>query len=300
MHELDAAINKAKAGESGVQNIDAAWALFVGGDENHGLFTVTMKRANEFGTKITCDTSKASAAVLKALTAAQKAAAAKDVKGLEAAKAQVQAAMTATFAQAIITYAHEIYLDNAAKINAKEHQTEAYTFFRTIAPLVAKANSNSSEALDFWLFPGAAPRLAAPRGARRACMAARAPAAPAPAVRAPAAPAPLTRACPRCRRRAAGNPANTPDVDLKSARALASAYKGLGITSEDVGVYGRKQPDLGCAVFVPQSGEGQEGILAVTDAKDSLRPTEGAAAPAPKAAAPKAAAPKAGGRRLRH
>lgn len=33
-------------------------------------------------------------------------------------------------------------------------QTEAYTFFRTIAPLVYKANRTSAEALDFWLFPG--------------------------------------------------------------------------------------------------------------------------------------------------
>jgi hypothetical protein len=42
-----------------------------------------------------------------------------------------------------------------AKDSASEHQVEAFTFYRTIAPLVAKASNRSGQALDFWLFPGA-------------------------------------------------------------------------------------------------------------------------------------------------
>lgn len=44
----------------------------MGGDADHGLYTVTMKRANEFGTKATCEASRASEEVLKAMIAAQK------------------------------------------------------------------------------------------------------------------------------------------------------------------------------------------------------------------------------------
>jgi hypothetical protein len=68
------------------------------------------------------------------------------------------------------------------------------------------------------------------------------------------------------------------DVDLRTAKALTTAYKGLGITSKDVGTYGKKQPDLKCKTFTPDVTAG--GILSTTQAKDSLRPTTGAAAPA--------------------
>lgn len=88
-----------------------------------------------------------------------------------------------------------------------------------------------------------------------------------------------------------GNPSQTADIDLKTARALNSAYKGLGVTAADIGTYGKKQADLGCKAYTPTGGQ---GILAVTDAKDSLRPT----AAAPKAPAAKAPAAKAAGRRL--
>jgi hypothetical protein len=44
-----------KSAEAG-KDLDAAWAVFVGGDVDEGLWTVTMKRAGEYGTKIDCDT----------------------------------------------------------------------------------------------------------------------------------------------------------------------------------------------------------------------------------------------------
>lgn len=232
--------HRAKKPDDAVKRVDEAWALFVGAEPDDGLFTVTMKRANEFGTKTSCQTSKASDAVLKAMIAAQKAAKAGDAKGVEAAALAARRAMSATFAQAIITYAHEVYLDQQAKMDGDGHQTEAYAFFRTIAPLVGKANLKSAQALDYWLFPA--------------------------------------------------NPATEPDVDLKAARALKDAYKGLGIAAADVGVYGRKQPELKCAAYQAAATPG--GILTTTNAKDSLRPT---AAPAAKAAAaPATAAADAG------
>jgi len=126
----------------------------VGGDTQEGLYTVTMKRAVEFGTRITCSTSKSSDAVLKAMIAAQKAALASDAAGIEKARAEVQKALTITFIQAIRTYANEMYLDQKSDQPILEHQTEAYVFFRTIAPLLAAANANTSAALDYWLFPG--------------------------------------------------------------------------------------------------------------------------------------------------
>lgn len=43
----------------------------------------------------------------------------------------------------------------------------------------------------------------------------------------------------------AGQPV-TDDVDLKSARALSVAYKGLGVSPSDIGKYATKQPELGC------------------------------------------------------
>jgi hypothetical protein len=36
-------------------------------------------------------------------------------------------------------------------------QVEAYGFFRTVAPWIALANTTAAQALDYWLFPGAAP-----------------------------------------------------------------------------------------------------------------------------------------------
>jgi hypothetical protein len=37
-------------------NIDQGWAIFVGGDSDESLWTVAIKRANEYGTKKDCDT----------------------------------------------------------------------------------------------------------------------------------------------------------------------------------------------------------------------------------------------------
>ena len=81
-----------------------------------------MKRANEYGTKVTCDSSQASSAIQKAFISAQKAARAGDVKGIEAAKEVFKKEMSAVFVQAIITYAHEMYLDRAANVSSSEHQ----------------------------------------------------------------------------------------------------------------------------------------------------------------------------------
>ncbi|GBF89722.1 hypothetical protein Rsub_02892 [Raphidocelis subcapitata] len=225
MHELDEAVEKLKAGkkQEASDNVDQGWAIFVGGDINESLWTVAAKRANEYGTKLNCDISRVSDAVRKSFLAAQKAAQSGDVKALEKARSEVQRQLTILFTQAIITYSHEMYLDKAAGVPADEHQSEAYSFFRVIAPLINQANKNASEALDFWLFPGMNV---------------------------------------------------TEDVDLKAARALAASYKGLGITADEVGRYGDKQAELGCKDYVPSSGS---GILSTTQAKDSLRPAEGAA-----------------------
>jgi hypothetical protein len=101
--------------------------------------------------------------------------------------------------------------------------------------------------------------------------------------------------------RPAGQPTKTKDIDLKAARALSTAYAKLGVTPEDVGTYGTKQPELGCTAFVPSAAD-KGGILSTTDAKDSLRPTSpapaAAKAPAAKAPAAKSPAPKSGHKRF--
>ncbi|GBF91791.1 hypothetical protein Rsub_04896 [Raphidocelis subcapitata] len=253
MTALDRAAAALKAGkkDDALQALDQGWAIFVGGNTDCGLWTVTMKRANEYGTKVNCESSGSSDKILKAFLKAQAAIKAGDQKGVEAAIKDVQAAIFATFTQATVTYAHEMYLDKEAGLPADEHQVEAYAFYRTIAPLVAAGNSTASEALDFFLFPG--------------------------------------------------QPVPAKDIDLVSLRALGTAYEFNGITPKDVGQYGRKQPELGCKAYVAKASE-QGGLLSSTAAKDSLRPTEGAAAAAPAdgAAAPAAAAPapKAGTRRF--
>lgn len=212
MHELDAAIAKAKAKklspESGAPfSVDKAWAIFVGGDTNCGLWVASLKRANEFGTKKDCDTSTVAYNIRNAIIAAQKAALKGDVDGLIKARDIIQSQLSVIYIQAVITYAHEMYLDKLAQdklsmsnTSAAEHQVEAFAFYRTIAPLVAVANATAGAALDYWLFPGQ------------------------PVV---------------------------DDVDLKVARAFSAAYPGLGVTPKDIGVFGRKQEDLKCKAYTP-------------------------------------------------
>lgn len=145
-----------------------------------------MKRANEFGTKVTCESSQVSEAILKAFTEAQKAIKDKNAKGLASAITEVEKGIIITYMQvggrgvpkgvgggapwrpirvhtrreatglkwrqrrsrpprlgppcgplltprhvaqratapqqATITYAHEMYLDKAAKLDPDEHQ----------------------------------------------------------------------------------------------------------------------------------------------------------------------------------
>jgi hypothetical protein len=42
-------------GAAALNALDAAWAIYVGGAPNCGLWTVSLKRANEFGTKVDCE-----------------------------------------------------------------------------------------------------------------------------------------------------------------------------------------------------------------------------------------------------
>ncbi|KAI8476599.1 MAG: Low iron-inducible periplasmic protein-domain-containing protein [Monoraphidium minutum] len=225
MNQLDLAVKLTKEGkkDAALNAIDAAWAIYVGGATNCGLWTVSMKRANEFGTKVNCEKSQVAGNILTAMLDAQKAARAGDAKGVEAARNKVQSEIAANYIQ-----------------------TEAYAFFRTIAPLVYAANKTAGEALDFWLFPGQP---------------------------------------------------TVDDVDLRTARALSVAYKGMGVTPKMVGEYGKKQPELGCQAYVPAAADAG-GLLSATDAKDSLRPTDAPAAGGAAAAAPAAAAKPAGKRRF--
>lgn len=231
MHKLDDAVQllKNKKTDAALNALDAGWAIYVGGDVKCGLWTVSMKRANEFGTKVDCEKSKVADTILKAFLAAQAAVKKGDVKALEKARNSVKTALATNYIQAVITYAHEMYLDKAANLSSAEHQVEAYGFYRTIAPWIYASNKTAGEALDYWLFPGQP---------------------------------------------------TTNDVDLKAARALGTAYKALGVTPDDVGSYGEKQPKLGCKAYVP-TGDDKGGLLSSTNAKDSLRPTTGAPAPAP-------------------
>jgi len=113
-----------------------------------------MKRANEFGTKVTCESSAVTEGIQKAFLAAQTAVRSGNTAEVEKARNAVQKWLVINFMQATITYAHEMYLDREAKIPADEHQVEAYSFYRTIAPIIAQANATGAAALDYYLFPG--------------------------------------------------------------------------------------------------------------------------------------------------
>lgn len=165
MNLLDDAITLAKDKKTDPKTgaprlVDAAWALYVGGEPRSGLWTVSMKRANEFGTKKNCDISHVAENIRTAFLAAQKAAKAGDVEALTKARNTIQSQLFANYVQATITYANEMYLDKAANLTIKgsplaaEHQTETYAFYRTIAGLVASANTNAADALDYFTFPG--------------------------------------------------------------------------------------------------------------------------------------------------
>jgi hypothetical protein len=188
-------------------------------------WTVAQKRAGDFGTKTSCTSSKVNDAMVKAFNAAQKAALAGDVPALQKAQADVKKQFQIVFTQAIRTYANEMYFDQQAKLPQLEHQTEAYVFFRTIAPLIAAANANTSAALDYWFFPG--------------------------------------------------QPAD-PNIDVNAGVALAAAYKGMGITAEEIGKYGAQQPELKCAVIDSNAG----GIVSTTTARPDGAREAPAAAPA--------------------
>lgn len=65
----------------------------------HHSWTVAMKRANEFGTKTSCETSQVTDGILKAFNQAQKAIRDKNMKGLEAATTEVQRQLLINYAQ---------------------------------------------------------------------------------------------------------------------------------------------------------------------------------------------------------
>lgn len=156
MSRIDQAIASLKAGKKDDANkaLDQAWAIYVGGNPDCGLWTVSMKRANEYGTKVDCENSESSQKIQKAFLKMQQGIKDGNVKALEEARKDVQAAIFTTYVQATVTYAHEMYLDKASQLDPAEHQVEAYAFYRTIAPLVGAANKTAAEAMDYFIFPG--------------------------------------------------------------------------------------------------------------------------------------------------
>jgi hypothetical protein len=105
LDELDAAIEKAKAGETepaegAPHNVDEAWAFFTA--EGEGLAATAEKRANDFGLG-----DKVVEPVLGALRAAQEAARSGDAGALLAARQDARGAMNYVFALAVAKYAKE-------------------------------------------------------------------------------------------------------------------------------------------------------------------------------------------------
>ncbi|KAI8471514.1 MAG: Low iron-inducible periplasmic protein-domain-containing protein [Monoraphidium minutum] len=159
MHEMDEAADKIRdnllSDATGApHNVDEVFALYVGEKPECGLWTVSTKRATDFGTMQTCAQSEVNANMLKAFRDAQAAARAGDLPAFLRARDAVQALFAVTYTQATLKYAYEVERDRVAKKPTDEHQAEGYAFFRTIEPLVARANKSSAATVQRIMFPG--------------------------------------------------------------------------------------------------------------------------------------------------
>lgn len=158
-HEVDEGLEAIEAGKldavtGAPHKIDEGAALWFGaGCEKGNIANVANKRGSSWGTMVNTTegcTAATNVAAAKALSAMQAAGLAGDAAAYKAAAAELEKNVVIVYAQATMAYAQEV-AEMLAETPAKpteEEQAEGYTFFRTIAPLVAKVDREAAAAVE--------------------------------------------------------------------------------------------------------------------------------------------------------
>lgn len=151
LHELDEAADKIRAKklspiDGAPHNVDETWAIYVGLTPACSLWGASQKRSMEFGTMESCTSSQVNAGMLNAHRRLYAAASAGNLAAFQDAQAEVVRLFLITYIQATLKYAE--LMDKARAKNdlntLQADQAEGAAFFRTIEPLVARANNRSA------------------------------------------------------------------------------------------------------------------------------------------------------------
>ena len=149
IHELNAAIIKAEAGNWGPDDAqhawDEGWAFYHGPDDADadydgcGPYATADKRAGNFGTADADGTAATNVATLAAMNAGLTAMQNEDMQGLVDARDEILKNVVIVYSQASVRYASKMTDDLAAEDAADydKHQAEGHAFFRVIEAYVA-------------------------------------------------------------------------------------------------------------------------------------------------------------------
>ena len=153
IHELNAAIIKAEAGNWGPDDAqhawDEGWAFYHGPDDsNHdydgcGPYATADKRAGNFGTANSGGTAATNVATLAAMNAGLTAMQNEDMQGLVDARDEILKNIVIVYSQASVRYASKMTDDLAAGDTSDydKHQAEGHSFYRVIEAYVAEYTS---------------------------------------------------------------------------------------------------------------------------------------------------------------
>ena len=150
IHELNAAIVKAEAGNFGTDDAqhawDEGWAFYHGLDEYASCspYATGDKRAGNYATANADGTAIANAAILQAMNDGLAALQAEDLVGATAARDEVVKQLVIIYSQATIRYAHKMNTDDTVE-KAQTHQAEGYSFWRVIEKYIAEANPSPGD-----------------------------------------------------------------------------------------------------------------------------------------------------------
>ena len=153
IHELNAAIIKAEAGNWGPDDAqhawDEGWAFYHGPDDSNadydgcGPYATADKRAGNFGTTNSDGTAATNVATLAAMNAGLTAMQNEDMQGLVEARDEILKNIIIVYSQASVRYASKMTDDLAAgdASDYDKHQAEGHAFYRVIEAYVAEYTS---------------------------------------------------------------------------------------------------------------------------------------------------------------
>ena len=153
IHELNAAIIKAEAGNWGPNDAqhawDEGWAFYHGPDDDGhaydgcGPYATADKRAGNFGTDNADGTAATNVATLAAMNAGLTAMQSEDMQGLVDARDEILKNIVIVYSQASVRYASKMTDDLAAGDTSDydKHQAEGHSFYRVIEAYVAEYTS---------------------------------------------------------------------------------------------------------------------------------------------------------------